>query len=167
LSRVLNILSFVPIAVPGTVVAVGFLLLSVGTPLYGSIALLIIAETSRFLPFTTRLFIAAQMQIDKSLEEVAICSGIGGLTAFVRINIPLLAPSLMNGWLWVATQSLRDFTMPLLLATFATPVMANAIFDIFSLDGPSTSAAPIVLWTAASFVLTFSARRWVLSSWVR
>jgi iron(III) transport system permease protein len=153
--------------VPGTVVAVGFLILAVGTPLYGSIALLIFAASCRFLPFTTRLFIAAQMQIDKSLEEAALGSSVGGIGAFTRINMPLMAPSLVNGWLWVTTQSFRDFTIPLLLATFTTPVMANVIFDIFALDGPSAAAAPIVLWTAASFVLTFSARRWMRLSWSR
>jgi iron(III) transport system permease protein len=167
ITRALNLMSFIPLAIPGTVVAIGFLLLYLRTPLYGTVAVLVLAMTARFLAFTTRLLIAAQIQIDKSLEEVATASGVGKTTTFFRINLPLMAPSLLNGWLWVAVHSLRDFTIPLFLATFTSPVIANTIFEQFIMQGPQGAAVPIVLLVATLVMFTFVTRRWFQTGWAK
>lgn len=165
ITRALNLFSFLPLAIPGTVVAIGFLLLYIRTPLYGTVLLLVLAMTARFLAFTTRLLIAAQIQIDKSLEEVAVASGVGKVITFFRINLPLMAPSLLNGWLWVAVHSLRDFTIPLFLATFTSPVIANAIFEQYVMEGPQGAAVPIVLLVATLVTVSFFTRKWFQVGW--
>ena len=164
ITKLLNVLSFIPLAIPGTVVAVGFLLLYIRTPLYGTVFILIIAMTFRFLAFTTRLTTAAQIQIDRSLEEAATSSGVSRFTTFFRINLPLMAPSLLNGWLWVAVHSIRDFTIPLFLAA-TSPVIANAIFDVFTEEGATGAAVPLVILVTVIMVLTFATRRWFQVGW--
>jgi iron(III) transport system permease protein len=159
LGSTLNILAFIPLGVPGTVAGICFLVLFIRTPLYGTIALFVLAYLFRFLAFTTRLTNAAQIQLDKSLEESGRASGVPAWRTFVSINLPLLAPALINGWLWVAVFCLRDFTFPLFLGNFNTPLWANLVWQKFEEGGPSGASPSIVLATLFIVVLTMVGRR--------
>jgi iron(III) transport system permease protein len=69
LGKWLDTLSFSPIAVPPIVMAVAVLLMYLRTPLYGSIAILIIGHVTVYLAFGTRSMISALIQIDKGARE--------------------------------------------------------------------------------------------------
>ena len=161
ISSALSVLSFLPLGIPGTVAALGFLVLFIQTPLYGTVALLIFAYVFRFLAFTTRLTNAAQMQIDKSLDEAAITSGLSGVQAFFFVNMKLMAPALINGWLWVAVFSMRDFTFPLFLANFDSPVWANVVWQKFEEGGPSAASPAVVVFVVFTVILTLLGKRWL------
>ena len=145
ISRTLNILTFMPLALPGVVIAVAFLILFIRTPLYGTLALMIMAYVLAVLAFTSRLTNAAQIQLDKSLEEAAVTSGMSPVTSFIRITLPLMFPTLINGWMWAAVHIMRNFTIPLFLAGFGSPLIANVIYVRFAEYGTAASTPPIVI----------------------
>ena len=120
MARVLSVLSFMPLAIPNVIIALAILLLYTATPLHGTLLILILAFMTRYLAFTTRVMHAAQLQIDKVLEEAALVAGAGRLSTFVKINLRVLLPALLNGWLWVVAHVVRDFAVPLFLATSST-----------------------------------------------
>lgn len=159
ITRLINIVAFSPLALPATVVSLALLVLFIPTPLYGSIILLIIGYTIGLLAFTTRLTNAAQIQLDKSLEEAAMTSGLSPVSTFFRITIVLMLPALLNGWMWAAVHIVRNFTLPLFLAGFSSPMMANIIFQRFENGGPEAGAAPIVLLVLAVMIMAFASRR--------
>ena len=48
------------------------------------------------------------MQISPELEEAAYAGGLSLLRVFQKILIPLLKPSLLYAWLWMALLSYRE-----------------------------------------------------------
>jgi iron(III) transport system permease protein len=158
LARVLGILSFMPLAIPNVIIALALLLLYTPTPLHGTLAILILAFVTRYLAFTTRVMHAAQVQIDKVLEEAALVSGAGRLATFVKINLRVLAPALLNGWLWVVAHAVRDFAVPLFLATSSTLLLANLIWGQWELGSMPMASAYIVVLIGIVVVLVFVGR---------
>ena len=158
ISRTLNILTFMPLALPGVVIAVAFLILFIRTPLYGTLALMIMAYVLAVLAFTSRLTNAAQIQLDKSLEEAAVTSGLSPVTSFIRITLPLMFPTLINGWMWAAVHIMRNFTIPLFLAGFGSPLIANVIYVRFAEYGTAASTPPIVILVFIVVVLALASQ---------
>jgi len=153
MARVLSVLSFMPLAIPNVIIALAILLLYTGTPLHGTLLVLILAFVTRYLAFTTRMMHAAQLQIDKVLEEAALVSGAGRLGTFVKINLRVLMPALLNGWLWVVAHVVRDFAMPLFLATSSTLLLANLIWGQWELGSMPLASAYMVVLIALVVIL--------------
>lgn len=157
-ARALGVLSFLPLAIPNVIIALALFLLYAGTPLHGTLGLMILAFVTRYLAFTTRAMHAAQLQIDKVLEEAALVAGAGRLTAFVKINLRVLLPALLNGWLWVVAHTVRDFAVPLFLATSSTLLLANLIWGEWELGSMPMASAYIVILIGLVAVLVFVGR---------
>lgn len=160
----LDVIAFLPLAIPSIVFALALLLLYLGTPLHGTLLVLIIAHTTRYLPFSVRSMSAAQLQIHRELEESASTSGAGTATVLGRIVLPLLMPSFVNGWLWVASHSMRDFAFPLMLTQGGT-VFATFLFFAWTqglLGRASAAAVVLTLTTVAIVALSrwYTIRKW-------
>jgi iron(III) transport system permease protein len=158
LARVLGVISFMPLAIPNVIIALALLLLYTGTPLYGTLAVMILAFVTRYLAFTTRVMHAAQLQIDKVLEEAALVAGAGRVLTFVKINLRVLLPALLNGWLWVVAHAVRDFAVPLFLATSGTLLLANLIWGQWELGSMPMASAYIVVLIGIVAALVFVGR---------
>ncbi len=158
MARVLSVLSFMPLAIPNVIIALAILLLYTSTPLHGTLFILILAFMTRYLAFTTRVMHAAQLQIDKILEEAALVSGAGRVGTFVKINLRVLLPALLNGWLWVVAHVVRDFAVPLFLATSSTLMLANLIWGQWELGSMPMASAYMVVLIAIVVVLVFVGR---------
>jgi iron(III) transport system permease protein len=158
MARLLGIISFMPLAIPNVIIALALLLLYTGTPLYGTLAIMILAFVTRYLAFTTRVMHAAQLQIDKVLEEAALVAGAGRLLTFVKINLRVLLPALLNGWLWVVAHAVRDFAVPLFLATSGTLLLANLIWGQWELGSMPMASAYIIVLIVIVVALVFLGR---------
>ena len=156
-----NVLTFMPLAIPGVIMTLAFLLLFIGTPLYGTLALIVLAFTARYLSYTTRLMYSAQLQIHKELEEASLVSGLGNVGTLFYINLRLLIPAFLNGWLWIVTHAAKDFTTPLLLATSGTVLVANVIFSRFEGGRFTESAAVMVVLVVLLIGVVWAGRRWI------
>ena len=69
-------------------------------------------------------------------------SGVGMLRTFVHVNLRLLTPAFVNGWLWVLVHSAKDFSVALLLATASSNLLANKIFGAFTGGGLHPGVGP-------------------------
>ncbi|MFI5268161.1 MAG: ABC transporter permease [Chloroflexota bacterium] len=155
----LDFVVFLPIVVPGIVIALAVLLVYIRTPLWGTIWILVVGQLVRFLPFTTRQMNTAILQINNELEEAGWASGASRLTTFRRVMLPLLAPALGNGWIWVAMHSVRDFTFPIMLATVGNAVVASTLWVLWQQGDYGHVSALAVVVVLASMLLAHSARR--------
>ena len=156
-----NVLTFLPMAIPNVIIVLAFLLLFIGTPIYGTLVLLVLAFSARYLAYTTRLMHAAQLQLHRELEEVSYTSGVGVISTFLYVTLRLLFPAFINGWMWVITHAARDFTTPLLLATSGTLVLANLIWGDYNAGRQPESASVIVILVVALGAIVFASRRWL------
>lgn len=162
LTKFLNIVAFMPLAIPGIISTLAFFLIFVGTPLYGTLILLSLAFTSRYLAYITRLMHAAQLQVHKELEEAAQASSVPPWRGFLHVNFPLLRPAFMNGFLYVLVHSARDFSVALLLATAGSLLTGNVIYDAFVGGGFPSAASMIVVLVAFNMTIVMLGRRWVM-----
>ncbi|HEY7365516.1 MAG TPA: ABC transporter permease subunit, partial [Methylomirabilota bacterium] len=91
-ARVLESVSLLPAALPGTVIGVGYILAFNVPPvlLTGTIWILVTSVVFWKFPVAFLAAINALKQIDPAIEEAAISLGAGAVRTFVRIVLPLL-----------------------------------------------------------------------------
>lgn len=159
MTALLDFVVFVPIVVPGIVIALAVLLVYIRTPIWGTIWILVVGQLVRFLPFTTRQMNTAILQIHNELEEAGWANGASRLSTFQRVMLPLLAPALGNGWIWVAMHSVRDFTFPIMLATVGNAVIASTLWVLWQQGDYGHVSSLAVVVVLASMLLAHGARR--------
>ncbi len=107
LSPVIDVLSTIPLAMPGLAIALGILVLFGFTAARGTILdpftnpgiYLVLAYAVRKSPFTTRAAFAGLKHLHKSLEEAAMSLGARRPRIVKDITIPLIAVNLAGGLL--------------------------------------------------------------------
>ncbi len=117
--------SMLAMAVPGTVLGVGYIrgfsggLFHTGLlqGIYGSAAILIIVFVVRSLPTGTRSGISALRQIDKSIEESAYDMGADSLKVFMTVTLPLIKDSFLSGLVTAFVRSITAISAIILLVT--------------------------------------------------
>ena len=123
---VLDALAMLPLAVPGLVIAFGYLamtregqpfafLLPGGNPTF----ILIIAYAVRRLPYVVRSAVAGFQQTSVDLEEAAQNLGASPLRALKRITIPLITANLIAGGLLAFSFAMLEVSDSLILAQAA------------------------------------------------
>jgi len=161
-AHVLDAAAMLPLAVPGLVMAFGYLAISREgrplaflNPLRDPTALLVIAYAVRRLPFVVRSAAAGFAQISTTLEEAAATAGAGAISTFRRVTLPLLAPHLLAGAVFAFALSMLEVSDSLILAQRqATFPITKAIYDLFQLLGEGRQvAAALGLW-AMLFLLS-------------
>jgi iron(III) transport system permease protein len=134
-SRFLDFLTLIPNTIPGIVVAVGLILAWTQpwlpiTP-YNTIVVLVLAYCCLLLPYPVRYANGALRQIGPSLEEAARVNGAKARVAFVRILVPLIAPSMIAAMLLVFAVAARELVATILLAPIGTHTVALFIWRQF------------------------------------
>ncbi len=157
----LDLIAFLPITVPGLVLAVSlmwvYLTFQVGV--YGTIWILLIAYITRFMPYGIRTNSATMVQLDRGLEEAAQTSGGSWWQTFWRITLPLLKPGLIAGWLYILTVSMRELSTSILLASSQSQVLAVLVFDMIDGGNVPRLAALSVLFILALVILALIAQK--------
>ncbi len=120
--NVLDAIATMPLAIPGVVLAVGYLRVfhgwdfpGLGGPLTSSWLILVIAYTVRRLPYTVRACYAALQQVHVSLEESAQNLGANRLRTFAKITLPLVAGGLVAGGLIAFVTSCVELASTIML----------------------------------------------------
>lgn len=148
--RLVDILSFLPSAFPSIVIALAVLLLSLNLkviPLYGTVWIIVLAFIIRYLPNATRTISAAVIQVHKELEESAQVCKATELASFLSITLPLIAPSFINAWIWVAMQSTRALSAALILFSATNEVLSTRIWEMWSGGDITAVSALAVIMT--------------------
>lgn len=152
-ARILELISFLPLATPRMVFALAFLLFYIHTPLYGTVWVLLLAGATAGLAFGTRLMSSTLMQVHRELEQASSVSGVSWLRTLQHILLPLLFPALLNGWLYVAITCFRDLTKPIILSTTGNEVLIRSLWLLWNRPDTTTAAALSVLMMLALMVI--------------
>jgi iron(III) transport system permease protein len=150
----LDLLAFMPIAIPGLVIGLSlmWLYLTLPVPVYGTLWVLGIAFVTRFVPYGVRLAYAGFSQLHAELEEAAYVAGSGWGKAMRTISLPLLAPTLTVGAIYTILRSFRELGASLLLASFENEPYSVVAYNIWMGGETGKTAAygivAIVIMTA-------------------
>jgi iron(III) transport system permease protein len=142
--RLLDVVVFLPLAVPGLVLGVAILFVYLRLPIgvYGTLWILFIAYFTRFMPYGMRFAVSSLQQVGAELEEAAHASGAGWWQSFRRIVAPLLAPGLLAGWVFVLVVSIRELSSSILLYSPGTEVLSVQIWTLYA-EGQFTELAAL------------------------
>lgn len=131
--KLLDYASLVPLGLPGIVVAVALIQfwLRVPLPIYGTLLIILLAYTGRYVPLTVRSANAAFRQVDSSLEETARVTGAGWLRTFGTVTLPLARPGLFAGWLLVFVPAIQELSASILLFSSESITLAVAVYNLY------------------------------------
>jgi iron(III) transport system permease protein len=131
--KLLDYVSLVPLGLPGIVVAVALIQfwLRMPLPIYGTLLIILLAYTGRYVPLGVRSANAAFRQIDPSLEETARVTGAGWLRTFGSVTLPLARPGLFAGWLLVFVPALQELSASILLFSSGSITLAVAVYNLY------------------------------------
>lgn len=161
----MDALAFAPNAIPTVAIGLGLAVFYLSptarwTGIYGSVFILIIALSTKYLAFATRIGNSSMTQIAGELEEASWVSGVGKLMTLARITTPLLLPTFLAGWIWVVAHAFRNLTLPLLLATPRTEVLSMRLYYYWVRDSDfSLTAALGVMLILSLSIFAFASRR--------
>ncbi|HBA84057.1 MAG TPA: ABC transporter permease [Verrucomicrobia bacterium] len=170
---VLDALSMIPLAVPGLVMAFGFLSISsllsnlpalAAHPFWLSLVdvrtnptlFLVVAYAVRRLPYMVRSAVAGLQQTSPALEEAAANLGAPPLTVARRITLPLIMANLIAGTLLAFAFSMLEVSDSLMLAQRADyfPI-TKAIYELFQLIGTGKYiASALGVWAMLFLAVT-------------
>jgi iron(III) transport system permease protein len=141
--QVLDFLAMLPLAVPGLVLAFGYLAMSQEgkffsfiNPVSNPTILLIIAYSVRRLPYVVRSAAAGFQQTSETLEEAAQNLGCPPLKSVIKITLPLIAANLIAGGLLAFAFAMLEVSDSLILAQKQVYYpTTKAIMELFQLLG--------------------------------
>jgi len=151
----IDVLSTLPVAIPGLVIGVAYLWAWIGLPggLYGTIWILALAFVARFMPDTVKALSTSFLQIHKELEEAAWVCGKSLLGTIRTIVLPLASPGVIAAMTLLFVLAIRELGSSLFLYTSDTMVMAVLLLDYYEGGNTGKTAAFSLVQTALLAVL--------------
>jgi iron(III) transport system permease protein len=151
--RLLDLLAFTPIVIPGLVLglALSFVYLRVPLPIYGTLLILLISYCTRYLPYGMRYASSAMTQMSKELEESAMVFGASWTQTFRRILVPLASSGILAGWVYILVVSFRELSSTILLYSPGNEVLSVLIWEQFE-NGQFTTLAALGVCMVAILV---------------
>lgn len=131
----LDVMVAAPLVMPDIIIGLSLLLLFVslenlmGWPERGQLTV-ILAHSTFSMAYVTVVVRSRLVSMDRSLEEAAMDLGAKPLWVFFTVTLPIIAPSLVAGWLLAFTLSMDD----LVVASFVS--------------GPGSTTLPMMVYSS-------------------
>ena len=166
----LDWLASAALAIPGLVLAIGYLRLFKGVTLPGSDRLVVqtwvlimLAYAVRRLPYALRSCMAALQQVHVSLEEAAQSLGASRLSTIRRVMVPLMAGGILAGFVTSFITAAVELSATLVLVSTESqaPMSLGIYLYMQSIAGRGPGAALGVLAVAVVGLGTYFSHRFV------
>ncbi|MFL6967442.1 putative 2-aminoethylphosphonate ABC transporter permease subunit [Pseudomonas alvandae] len=168
LTRILRLLSFVPMAVPGLVLGLGYVFFFnlPGNPLgnlYGSLALLVVCTVAHFLTTAHMTASTALRQLDDEFEAAALALKVPLARHFLRVTLPMCLPALLDIIRYLFVSAMTTVSAAIFLYSPDSVLAAVAVLNMDDAGnvGGAAAMSTLILLTSASVSLllaTFSRR---------
>lgn len=142
---ILDFSAMLGIAVPGTIIGIGYLLafntpimlgnitlipkLTGGQGAFGGALAIVMVYIIRSVPAALRSGTSALSQIDPSIEEASVSLGADSARTFRRITLPLIRPALLAGLIYSFARSMTTISAIIFLTTPQTKIMTQQILN--------------------------------------
>lgn len=163
-SRYLRQVSFLPYLVPSIAFAAAYISLfavprGIVPSLYGTMILLGLAMSVKYLPYASRAGISAMMQLGNEPEEAAQVCGASWPRRMARIVIPLLKGGLMTGALLPFITGMKELSLVIMLASPGTELLTTQTLRFIQYGYSQLADGTVLIIVAIVVVLAFLAER--------
>ncbi|MBU7459837.1 iron ABC transporter permease [Lactiplantibacillus pentosus] len=163
LRQVNQILGALPLAIPNVVLALSLMILFsqwlAFTKLYGTLAILVIADITLFLPTTVQYLTAALKTFDGSLLQSARVFEPNFARIIRKIALPILWPALANSLIMAFIATSRELVVALLLLPSGMTTVSTYIYQSFEQGEAASGMALAVITVVLTLLGTTAARR--------
>ena len=160
LRALLDFLSWLPWALPGIILGLGFLWMVLGIPilrpLHSTTFVLIMIVTLGSITVGTQMFKANLLQIGQDMEEASRISGGSWFYTYRRVLLPIMMPTVISVGLVTFVFAARDVSRVALLASSENRPLALLQLDYltsYNLEGASVVGVIILLLTTGVAVV--------------
>ena len=161
--RALGLLVWLPWSVPGILMGMSLLWLTLTLPfvniLYGSIGALILALVIQNMPIGSQMLRTSFAQVGDELEQASRVCGARWLTTYRRIMLPLIAPMLVSIFALTFISSLRDISTIILLAGSRTRPLSLLMMEFATAGTLEPAAAIGVILSTLAVCVALIARK--------
>jgi iron(III) transport system permease protein len=170
LNQALRLLSFIPMAVPGLVLGLGYVFFFNlnGNPLhvfYGGMALLVLCTIAHYLTTAQMTAATALRQLDAEFEAAALSLKAPLYKHFVRVTVPICLPALLDIIRYLFVSAMTTVSAAIFLYSPDTILAAVAVLnmdDAGNVGGAAAMSTLILLTSAAASLLLAAASRGLL-----
>jgi putrescine transport system permease protein len=149
-----------PLVMPEVVMGLSLLMLFIGMedffgwPHRNESSTVVIAHITMTLSYVTMLIQSRLRDLDNSIEEAALDLGASPLKVFFVITLPMIAPSIVLGWLMAFALSLDDVVIASFVAGPGSTTLPMVIFSSLRLGiSPEVNAIATILMTVLSITV--------------
>ncbi|MCL2317328.1 MAG: ABC transporter permease subunit, partial [Actinomycetia bacterium] len=141
----LDFIGMLGLAVPGTVVGIGYMLafnmplivgnyqffpaLTGGNAVFAGALGIIMVFIVRSMPTGQRAGVAALQQIDPAIDEASTSLGASGTTTFRKITLPIIRPAFLSGLTNSFARSMTTLSPIIFIVTPRTRILTAEIFS--------------------------------------
>lgn len=149
------------IAIPGTVIGIGYISSFNARPLAltGTATIIIAAMVVRAMPIGIRSGITALQQIDPALEEAAVNLGASETKTFFSVVIPLIKPAFFSGLVYSFVKSMTAMSAIIFLVSARYNLVTASILSQVESGRLGVASAYctilILVMIVALFILNF------------
>lgn len=154
-TRLMERATYLTYAMPGIVIAIAFVAITVRTPWYQTLGVLVLACACRYLAQAVGATRLSLLQISPRLEEAARSLGCTLPWALWRVTVPLVRPGLLAGVLLVFLTTIKELPMTLLLIPAGDRSLPTLIWTAASDARYGEAAIPALLLVAVTALPTY------------
>jgi len=160
--KFLEFIALFGVAVPGTVIGIGYVLIFNGPPLFltGTVILLVINMTFRKIGVSLESGISKLHQIDISMEEASANLGAHPIWTFRKIVLPLLSPAFIAGFVYAFMTSMVSVSAVIFLISPGTNLAAPYILNLASQASIGRASAMSVILIVV-VLICMSILKWI------
>lgn len=122
-----------PLGIPAIALSIGILSTWILVPgaIYGTLWILLLAYVTAHIPIAMQFVGSAFRRIHTELEDASRVSGHSWLGTMLHIDMPLMGPALVGGWLLMYVVILREIALVILLYNPSTIVLSVGLMDVW------------------------------------
>jgi putrescine transport system permease protein len=146
-----------PLVMPEVILGISILMMIVtmgdiiGFPIVRGVATVWIAHVTFTVSFVTVIISSRMTELDRSLEEAAMDLGANRVKVFFLITLPIIAPSLVAGFLLAFTLSLDDLVLSSFLNGPGSTTLPQVVFSSMRRGlSPKINALATIMVTAVA-----------------
>lgn len=126
----IDVVANLPQALPGLVIAVGWLLIAPTLGIFNSPIVILLAYVMAFLALVVQQLRGPLASVSATLEEAATVSGASRLRALIGITGRMVIPVVVTGAIMVFLTAVRELTISILLVAPGSQTLGVAIFNL-------------------------------------
>jgi iron(III) transport system permease protein len=170
LRPVIRFQAMLPMAVPGMVLGIGYILFfnEPGNPLnflYGTMAILVLSTLVHFYSSSHLTAVTALKQIDSEFESVSASLKVPFYKTFWRVTVPVCLPSILDIGRYYFVNAMTTISAVVFLYSPKTTLASISILQLDEAGAIGSAAAMATLIVLTSAVVTgvlFAAEWWLI-----